>query len=120
LSKYEIDLSCLPFKRNVKRLKKKFPNCGKDIEAIFSQLEEEAPLGTPIPLINAPVYKVRVRNTDIPKGKRSGYRLIYKFDKENKLITPLLFYFKPEKPDVSEKEIETALKSLEKSLFDEV
>jgi len=45
---------------------------------------EKAPLGTPISLINAPVYKVRVRNTDIPKGKRSGYRLIYKFDKENK------------------------------------
>jgi len=46
--------------------------------------------------------------------------LIYKFDEENKLITPLLFYFKPEKPDVSKKEIETALESLEKNLFDEV
>lgn len=71
MSKYEIDLSCLPFKRNVKRLKKKFPNCGKDIEAIFLQLEEEAPLGTPIPLINAPVYKVRAATPTSQKGKEA-------------------------------------------------
>ncbi len=120
MSKYEIDLSCLPFKRNVKKLGKKFSNIKEDIQGILSQLEEKAPLGYAIPLINAPVYKVRVRNTNIPKGKSSGYRLIYKFDEENKLVAPLLLYFKSEKSSASRKEIETALESLEKSLFDEV
>lgn len=120
MNKYEIDLSCLPFKRNVKRLQKKFSSVKEDLDTIFSQLEDEAPLGDPIPLINAPVYKVRLANTDTSKGKRSGYRLIYKFDEENKLITPLLLYFKPAKSDASKKEIKDALDSLEKSLFDEV
>jgi len=120
LNKYRIDLSCLTFKRNIKRLQKKFPSVKKDLETIFSQLEDEAPLGDPIPLINAPIYKVRLANTDTSKGKRGGYRLIYKFNEENKLITPLLLYFKPEKYDASKKEIEDALDSVEKGLFDEV
>ena len=118
--KYEIDLSCQPFQRNVKRLKKKFPKIKDDLDNIFSDLEDEAPLGDPIPLIDAPVYKVRVRNTDIPKGKSGGYRLIYKFDEENKMITPLLLYYKGEKSDAQRKEIEVALDSLDKDLFDEI
>lgn len=120
MSKYEIDLSCKPFKRNLKRLKKKFPTVKNDLGNIFNDLEKGKPLGVPIPLIDAPVYKVRVRNTDIPKGKSGGYRLIYKFDEENRMITPLLLYFKGEKSYVSKPEIEDALDSLEKGLFDEI
>lgn len=120
MDKYSIDLSCLPFQRNLKNLKKKFPSVKDDVEKILTELEKGEPLGEPIPLINAPVYKVRVRNTDIPKGESSGYRLIYKFDEEKRVITPLLIYFKGDKAEVFRKEIESALESLEKSLFDEI
>lgn len=113
MSSYEIDLSCQPFKRNLKHLKKKFPKIKKDLDNILTELEKGKPLGTPIPLINAPVYKVRVRNADVPKGKSGGYRLIYKFDEENELITPLLLYFKGEKSAAKRKEIEDALDSLD-------
>jgi len=120
LNKYKIDLSFPTFKRTVKRLKKKFPSVNKDLDSIFSQLENEPPIGVPIPLINAPVYKVRIKNSDIQKGKSRGYRLVYKFDEKNKMITPLILYFKAEKTNVFNREIRDMLDSLEKSLFDEV
>jgi mRNA-degrading endonuclease RelE of RelBE toxin-antitoxin system len=120
LGKYEVDLSCPVFQRNLKKLRRKFPAVKDDLKTILDELENRAPLGDAIPLIKAPVYKVRVRNTDIPKGKSSGYRLIYNFDQERKIITLLLFYFKAEKPTALVKEIKNALDSLERGLFDEV
>jgi mRNA-degrading endonuclease RelE of RelBE toxin-antitoxin system len=113
LSKYEIDPTFKPFQKSLKHLKKKFKNTVKDISRIFSQLENEAPLGIPIPHIGVPVYKVRVRNTSIPKGKSGGFRLIYKFDEENGIITPMFLYSKSEKPDATIKEIQETLKYLD-------
>jgi len=112
LSKYKIDLTFKPFLKNLKKLKKKFKNAGNDVSEILSQLEDNAPLGTPIPHISEPVYKVRVRNTSIPKGKSGGFRLIYKFDEERRIITPMLFYSKTEKSDAPIQDIEEALKAL--------
>ena len=113
MSKYKIDPTFKPFQKNLKHLKKKFKNTVKDISRIFSHLENEAPLGTPIPHIDVPVYKVRVRNTSIPKGKSGGFRLIYKLDEENGIITPMFFYSKSEKTDATIIEIKEALKSFD-------
>ncbi len=67
----------LEFKRNVRQLAKKYRHFQSDIQLIISQLEAGLTPGDQIPRTGYTVFKVRVKNSDIQKGKRSGYRMIY-------------------------------------------
>jgi mRNA-degrading endonuclease RelE of RelBE toxin-antitoxin system len=49
------------------------------------------------------VWKLRINNTDIRRGKRFGFRLIYYL--EGRTISPLFIYAKANKSDVSDQEI---------------
>jgi mRNA-degrading endonuclease RelE of RelBE toxin-antitoxin system len=44
---------------------------------MIEQLEQGELPGDQIPSIGYTVFKLRVRNSDIQKGKSGGYRLIY-------------------------------------------
>ncbi|WP_425430010.1 type II toxin-antitoxin system RelE/ParE family toxin [Desulfamplus magnetovallimortis] len=50
------------------------------------------------------VYKVRIKNSDNNKGKRSGYRLIYYVKKGDEVIL-LTLYSKSEQGDISSQEV---------------
>ena len=45
------------------------------------------------------VYKVRLKSTDIPKGKRGGYRVIYYLKTATRVVL-LAMYAKTEQADV--------------------
>ena len=57
------------FTRNVRTLKKKYRNLLEDLQPIIDQLENGETPGDQIPDIGYPVFKVRIRNTDIQKEK---------------------------------------------------
>ena len=65
------------FQRNLRKLAKKYLNIGNDIRPVIKQLQQGKILGDRIPKIGYEVFKLRVRNSDIQKGKSGGYRLIY-------------------------------------------
>ncbi|HBW56361.1 MAG TPA: addiction module antitoxin [Oscillatoriales bacterium UBA8482] len=65
------------FKRNLRTLVKKYRSIRNDIQPIIEQLERGELPGDQIPEIGYVVFKLRVRNSDIQKGKSGGYRLIY-------------------------------------------
>lgn len=52
------------------------------------------------------VIKVRVANSDTHSGKSNGYRLIYYAEKSDGTIYLLTIYYKKEKEDISNKEIQ--------------
>ena len=54
------------------------------------------------------VFKVRVQNTDIQKGKRAGYRLIYQA-KQPTLAVLVTMYSKAEQSDISQERIRRIL-----------
>jgi mRNA-degrading endonuclease RelE of RelBE toxin-antitoxin system len=54
------------------------------------------------------VFKVRVRNSDISKGKSSGYRLIYHV-KTPTLVILVTIYSKLDQADISAEEIRRIL-----------
>jgi len=58
------------FKRNIKRLSKKFPRIKKDLLPLLEQLENEIFEGDLLQEFQALVYKVRVGSIDQKKGKR--------------------------------------------------
>lgn len=67
----------LRFQRKLKSLAKKYRSIQADILPIIKQLEAGEHPGDQVPDIGYKVYKVRIKNSDIQKGKSGGYRLLY-------------------------------------------
>ena len=65
------------FKRNLRALSKKYRHIRTDLEPVIRQLSAGDFVGDQIPGTPYTVFKVRARNSDIQKGKSSGYRIIY-------------------------------------------
>lgn len=74
------------FQRNLRKLSKKYLNIRNDIQPVIKQLQQGELLGDRIPKIGYEVFKLRVRNSDIQKGKSGGYRLIYYLKTAQSLI----------------------------------
>jgi mRNA-degrading endonuclease RelE of RelBE toxin-antitoxin system len=66
----------LEFKRNLRALAKKYRHIRSDVQPVIDQLRAGEIIGDQVPRTRYTIFKVRVRNSDIRKGKRSGYRLI--------------------------------------------
>ena len=50
------------------------------------------------------IYKVRINNSDITKGKSGGYRVIYLLETQTNIVL-LTIYSKSEREDIAIKEI---------------
>lgn len=94
------------FKKEAKRLTKKYPSLKTELAELFTELEENPTNG--IPLGND-IYKIRLAVASKNKGKSGGARVL-SFVKVTQ-TTVLLFsiYNKGEKDSISDKEIEVLL-----------
>jgi mRNA-degrading endonuclease RelE of RelBE toxin-antitoxin system len=88
------------FKRNLRYLAKAYRSIKSDIEPIIKRIENGELPGNKVPGIHLNIFKVRVKNSDIQKGKSSGYRCIYYFKTLDKIIL-VTIYSKLEQSDIS-------------------
>ena len=65
------------FKRNLHALSKKYRHIRSDVEPVIRQIEAGDFVGDQVPGTGHTIFKARIRNRDIRKGKSAGYRLIY-------------------------------------------
>lgn len=100
------------FKRNLRALAKKYRSIRKDIQPIITQLEVGELPGDRIAGIDYTILKLRVKNSDIKKGKSGGYRVIY-YVKTTTNIILITIYSKSEREDISAKEIKQVLAEFE-------
>jgi mRNA-degrading endonuclease RelE of RelBE toxin-antitoxin system len=100
------------FKRNLRTLAKKYRSIRKDIQPIITQLEAGELPGDRIVGIDYTILKLRVKNSDIKKGKSGGYRVIY-YVKTTTNIILITIYSKSEREDISAKEIKQVLAEFE-------
>lgn len=100
------------FKRNLRVLAKKYRSIRKDIQPIITQLEAGELPGDRIAGIDYTILKLRVKNSDIKKGKSGGYRVIY-YVKTTTNIILITIYSKSEREDISAKEIKQVLAEFE-------
>lgn len=100
------------FKRNLRALSKKYRHIRSDVQPIIEQLQTGNFAGDQIPRTGHTVYKVRIRNRDLGKGKRAGYRLIYYLQTQNRVIL-ITIYSKTEQSDVSATDIRRIIQELE-------
>jgi len=90
------------YKRNLKTLVKKYRNIRADVQPIIEQLQEGNFLGDRLSGFGSDyfIYKLRVQNSNIRKGKSGGYRLIYLVESETSILL-LTIYSKSEQEDLS-------------------
>jgi len=101
------------FKRNLRALAKKYRHIKSDIQPVIERIQEGNFLGDQISRTQGyTIFKVRVKNRDIPKGKRSGYRFIY-YLKTHKEIILITIYSKTEQSDIAPEKIRQIIKKSE-------
>jgi mRNA-degrading endonuclease RelE of RelBE toxin-antitoxin system len=99
------------FEKDIRRLAKRYRNIRLDIQSLIRQLETGELPGDQIPNLEQTVFKVRVRNSDIQKGKSAGYRVIYYLKTDTQIILVTL-YAKSDRSDMSVAEIREILNTV--------
>jgi mRNA-degrading endonuclease RelE of RelBE toxin-antitoxin system len=103
---YSIELSA-NFKKEAKRLTKKYPSLKTELAELFTELEENPTTGTPL---GNDIYKIRLAIASKNKGKSGGARVL-SFVKVTQ-TTVLLFsiYSKGEIDNLNDKQIKELIK----------
>ena len=101
------------FKRNLRALARKYRHIRSDVQPVIEQLEAGEIIGDKVPRVKYAIFKVRVRNSDIRKGKRSGYRLIYHL-RSGKNVILVTLYSKLDQSDISAKQIKRIIAEFER------
>ena len=106
---YKIEL-IQSFRKDVKKLSKKYKQIKKDLSTLKTTLSTNPPkeIGTSI---GKNCFKIRLKNSDNQKGKSGGYRVIY-FYIDGDIITLLSIYSKSEIENISENEVIERLKEI--------
>ncbi len=105
------------FENEVRRLAKRDRRIRLDIQPIIDQLKIGELPGDQIPSMDYTVFKVRVRNSDVQKGKSGGYRVIYYLKTETQILL-VTMYSKSDHSDITTAEIREILNRAEKQLTD--
>ncbi len=92
------------FKRQLKRLARRYRQIKKDIKPIIDALKEGETPGVQITGSDYTLYKVRTKNRDANRGKSGGYRVIY-YIKTNTTCTLVTIYSKSDQNDIEQSDL---------------
>jgi mRNA-degrading endonuclease RelE of RelBE toxin-antitoxin system len=101
----------LEFKRNLRALAKKYRSIRSDVEPLINQLLAGELPGEQVPGVSLTIFKVRLKNSDSRKGKRSGYRCIYYLKAVSDIIL-VTIYSKSEQSDVTTERLHVILREM--------
>jgi len=96
------------FKRQVRDLAKRYRRIKLDLQPVLDQLQSGDLVGDQVQSTGYTVFKVRIKNSDIQKGKSGGYRLIY-YIKTSENILCVLIYSKSDEDNVTSMEIKKTI-----------
>jgi len=99
------------FIKRIKKLKKKYPRILADLDVLISLLEKDPRKGIHI---GKSLYKIRLKSSDLNKGKSGSFRVIYYVVFEDGTVYLLTIYFKGKRENIVWREIEELLEKLEK------
>lgn len=98
------------FIKQLKPLVRKFRHLTSDVEKTLQRFDKS--LGTPIgnytykrSLQGRRPYKIRLKSSDLKRGKSKSFRLIVFVVEYANILTPVVIYFKGERENVSKQEI---------------
>ena len=100
------------FKRNIRRLARKYRRIRSDVAPVISQIEQGETPGDQIQRTGYTVFKVRIRNSDAQRGKSGGYRMLYYLKTPERVIL-VTIYSKTEQGDITAEEIRQIIQAHE-------
>jgi len=105
----QIDLTP-EYKRNLRELSKKYRQIRLDTQPVIEQIQAGNFIGDRIPGMGEDyiILKVRVKNSNIQKGKSAGYRMIYQVESPS-IVLLLTIYSKSDRTDISLNEIRSII-----------
>jgi mRNA-degrading endonuclease RelE of RelBE toxin-antitoxin system len=96
------------FQRDVRALAKRYRNIRGDIQSLLDRLQAGEILGDRVQGIDYTVFKIRVKNSSIQKGKSAGYRVLYYLKARDRIIM-ITIYSKSDLSDIPAEEIRDIL-----------
>ena len=100
------------FKKNLAKLAKRYRSIRKDLKPLIERLQAGDILGDQISGSNYQVFKVRLKNSNIQKGKSAGYRVIYYLKTEATIIL-ITIYSKSDLSNIKNSVIEQIISEFE-------
>lgn len=96
------------FKRNVRALAKKYHHIQSDVQPFIEKIQRGELIGDKVQGTGYAIFKVRIRNSDVSRGKSGGYRVIY-YLKTATAVILVTIYSKTEQSDISSAKIKKIL-----------
>lgn len=103
------------FQRDLRDLAKRYRQVRSDLQPLIEQLQAGEYPGDRISGVLYTVFKVRLKNSSVQKGKSGGYRVIYYLKTPTKIILATL-YSKSDRSDIGIDVIEAAIAQYEPQL----
>ncbi|TAE17314.1 MAG: hypothetical protein EAZ47_06215 [Bacteroidetes bacterium] len=98
------------FKKEAKRLIKKFPSLKAELVSLSDALENNPSIGTPL---GNSSFKIRIASKSKGKGKSGGARVITYLVTQNMEVYLLTIYDKSEFENIDDKTIKTIVEGLQ-------
>lgn len=103
---YNVEVSA-NFKKEAKRLTKKYPSLKNELTELFAQLKENPTLGTPL---GNDIYKIRLAISSKNKGKSGGARVLSFVKVVQTTVLLFSIYSKGEVDNLTDKQIRELIK----------
>lgn len=103
---YKIELSS-NFRKEAKKLIRKYPSLKKELANLFTELEENPTLGSPL---GNNIYKIRLSIASKNKGKSGGARVMSFVKIINTTVLLFSIYSKGDRDTISDADIQNLLK----------
>ena len=102
----------MPVQQDLRKLAKRYRSIRQDLTPLVEQLQQGKTPGDRISGNKYQVIKVRLKNSNIQKGKSAGYRVIY-YLKTKTAIILVTIYSKSDLTDLPNKVIEEIIQTFE-------
>lgn len=96
------------FQKDLRELAKRYRSIRTDLQPLIEQLQAGEIPGDRIAGIKYQIFKVRLKNSNIQKGKSGGYRVIYYLKTDEGIILATIYA----KSDISDVSNETILEAI--------
>jgi len=97
------------FKREAKKLIKKYASLSSELSNLFDELAVNPTLGTPL---GNDIYKIRISIASKGKGKSGGARVLTYVKVSDESVLLFTIYSKGTKDTISDKEIQLLMKDI--------
>jgi mRNA-degrading endonuclease RelE of RelBE toxin-antitoxin system len=99
------------FKTRLRTLIKRYRSIRTDLKPLLDELQSGNFIGDKIPGTGYTVFKVRLKNSDIQKGKSGGYRVIYQLSGDIYILL-VIIYSKSDQDDIPANQIRDIIDSV--------